>query len=166
VSERGWNDQHHREIIMTLNLKATAALAVLMAVSIAPVHAGSVKQICASKGVIANAVTIELSPGCVSSTKAVIGHDFIVKVREDGSAIEIIGAFKHRNPDARIGTADCMGSRSATFDVVGLSPGPIEVIENGESYGVITLAGSVAEQCLEHKWFRSKVRGPKLGIGG
>jgi hypothetical protein len=151
---------------MTLNLKAAAAIAILLAVSTTPAYAGSVERICVSKGAIANAVTIKLSTGCVSTTRWVIGHDFIVKGREDGSAIDIIGAFKHRNPDARIVTADCMGSKSLTFDVVGLTSGEIDVIENGKSRGVISLVGSTGEQCLERNRIKSNGIGTGIGKGG
>lgn len=138
---------------MTSHLKSIAAIAVTLAISSATAHAAQVHRICVAKGQIENAVTIKLSTRCVSTTRSVIGHDFIVKAREDGSAVDIFGAFKHRNPDARIVTADCMGSKSYTFDVVGVTGKSLELINNGTSRGTIDLTFPAGEQCLEHNRF-------------
>lgn len=134
---------------MTSHLKSIAAIAVTLAISSATVQAAQVHRICVAKGLIENAVTIKLSTGCVSSTRSVIGHDFIVKARDGGSAVDIFGAFKHHNPDARIVTADCMGAKSVTFDVVGVAGKSVELIENGTSRGSIDLTFPAGEQCFE-----------------
>lgn len=134
---------------MTSRLKSIAAIAVTLAISSATAHAAKVHRICVAKGLIENAVTIKLSTGCVSSTRSVIGHDFVVKARDSGSAVDIFGAFKHRNPDARVVTADCMGAKSVTFDVVGVTGKSLELIENGTSRGSIDLAFPAGEQCVE-----------------
>jgi hypothetical protein len=134
---------------MTSRLKSIAAMSILLALSSVTVHADQVHRICVAKGLTGTTVTIKLSTGCVSSTTSVIGHDFIVKAREGGSVVDIIGAFKHRNPDAKIVTADCMGAKSLTFDVVGVTGNSLELIENGTSRGSIDLAFPAGEQCLE-----------------